>query len=153
MRRQKIETRISDSNLARRRDYFLRAAKGEMSPEQNAAAWREYSALAARVLSEGRLWLPDYVYFLAPVLTAIAEDLDENDRLQAAMKAAGEDQAAVAELARDWDGVPPLEIVDRLALLFECDPDEPRQIAGYLTKEARPVTAIPLSDSDSERVN
>jgi hypothetical protein len=150
MSKPKVETAVRADKFARRRDYFLRAAKGEMSEEENAAAWREYSALAARVFNEGRLWLPGYVYFFAPLVVAVADELDENDRLQAAMDAAGEDAAAVAEIARDWDGVPPLEIVDRLALALECDPDEPRQIAGYLTTEAQPVTAVLPGESDRE---
>jgi hypothetical protein len=128
---------------------FKRAVRGELSEEECRTAWSDYSALALRTFTSGRLWTPEIVWILTPVLLTVCAEQDELERIKAAHDAMPEvdGDEAVAEQAQrvksPFSGHPTLYTADALALGLECPREEIRVRAGYLTQEAQPSPLEP----------
>lgn len=114
------------------------AALQNGTPEENEAAWREFSTLAARVFRRGRLWTPVWVYYLAPLLLAIDAEQDQLERVEAAYQAVGDDEIAGRRIDTEVYDAPTLAVVDVLIDAVQANRDEGRRIAGYLSEDCQP---------------
>lgn len=100
------------------RERFVAAVWQRLSPEENEQAWREYSALCAKVMAGGRLWTPEFVWILTVVFRLIEADMEESEN------GASNEYPSLKALAG---------IVEMLG-----EGDVGRRLAGYLTDEAQP---------------
>ena len=129
------------SLISERAERFHRAARGLLSAEENAAAWREFSELTAQVMRTGRLWDPDYVQALAPVFLAMVAEQGEIRRIEKDLAEAVDDKAKTRKVTSVIMGLSTLAAVDAKAEEFEEDRDGARRVAGYLTCDAQPSLA------------
>jgi hypothetical protein len=131
-------------NTGREAERFTNAVNDKTSEVECRAAWHAYSKLAARAFRFGRLWTPEIVWLLAPVLIVVNAEIDELERIEAACNAMPEvdDDAAsdaqVAQIKSPCGGLPTLRVCDGLALGLDVPREECRIRAGYLTEEAQP---------------
>ena len=144
MNRQDVEARIAaaDGSLYQQaldhmpvqQERFMRAVRQEDTPEENEAAWRDFIALCARAFRSGRLWVPELVFYLTPLVMAAAAEQDELDRVKAAFDAAGDDDVNARHIRSPLAGVPSFSVCDVLADALEVKRDECRWRAGYLAE-------------------
>jgi hypothetical protein len=151
MNRQDVEAKIAAADgslyeqaldrLKTEQDRFMRAVRQEGTPEEDEAAWRDFSALCDRAFGSGRLWVPELVFYLTPLLTVAAAEQDECDRVKAAEDAtAGDDEGLAARIRSPMAGIPSLFVCDALADALRVPRDECRRRAGYLSEEYQPST-------------
>jgi hypothetical protein len=133
------------ASTGRETQRFINAVNGTTSEVEWWAAWKAYSQLAARAFRFGRLWTPEIVWLLAPVLIVVNAEIDELERIEAACDAMpdlGDDEEAtraqVAQIKSPCGGVPTFKACDGLALGLSTPREELRIRAGYLTEEAQP---------------
>jgi hypothetical protein len=131
------------SLISEQAERFHRAARGLLSAEENAAAWREFSELAEQVMLRGRLWDPEYVQALAPVFLAIAAEQGEIGRTEKKLAEAGDNKAKIRKVTSVIMGLSSLAAVATKAEEFEEDPEGARRVAGYLNFDAQPTRAGP----------
>lgn len=129
---------------------FRSAINDEVSDEEYYAAWRDYSRLAARAFRLGRLWSPEIVGLLAPLLLVVNADIDEIERIEAACEAMpqteddAETDRIVKQIKSPLSGRATLRACVGIAKAFEVESNETRIRGGYLTEDAQP---FPVAES------
>lgn len=158
MNRQDVEAKIAfaDGSLYEQalgrvkpeQERFMRAVRQEGTPEENEAAWRDFSALCDRAFRSGRLWVPELVFYLTPLLVVAAAEQDECDRVKAAEDAAGDDEGLAVRIRSPMAGTPSHVVCDALADALEVKRDECRWRAGYLSEGHQPST-LPYREEEA----
>jgi hypothetical protein len=117
---------------------YTLAAKGEGSEEDITTAWSEFSAMVARAVSKGRLWTPERVAALSLVLLSVDAEIRELERVSKAFDVAGDSKRLAKLITSPVVNVPPLPLIDRLAVALQTTKGEARRAAGYLDETAQP---------------